>query len=125
MGHTSTGFTSVYVQSATELSSVFTASSSGKTVDFEFFARGAGGTQVFTPRIYSATNGVKGTLLGTGAAVTVPMGTNGQWYVSSLNGISLTAGAQYVLALEPSGAKSTYVGAEPNGEKCFFVDYLP
>ena len=123
MGDTSTGFTSVYVQSPTELSSVFTATSSGKTIDFEFFARGAGGTQVFTPRIYSATNGVKGTLLGTGAAVTVPMGTNGQWYVSSLSGVALTAGAQYVLALEPSGSKSTYVGAEPSGEMSFFVDY--
>ncbi len=125
MGNTSTGFTSVYVQSTTELGSVFTAASSGKTIDFEFFARGAGGTQVFTPRIYSATNGVKGTLLGTGAAVTVPMGTNGQWYVSALSGIALTAGAQYFLALEPSGAKSTYVGAETNGELSFFVDYQP
>jgi hypothetical protein len=125
MGDTSTGFTSVYVQSPTELSSVFTAASSGKTTDFEFFARGAGGTQVFTPRIYSATNGVKGSLLGTGAAVTVPMGTNGKWYVSSLSGVSLTAGAQYVLALEPSGTKSTYVGAETSGKMSFFVDYQP
>ena len=125
MGDTSTGFTSVYVQSATELSSVFTAASSGKTVDFEFFARGAGGTQVFTPRIYSATNGVKGALLGTGTAVTVPMGTNGKWYVSNLSGVSLASGAQYVLALEPSGTKSTYVGAEPSGEMSFFVDYQP
>jgi hypothetical protein len=125
MGDTSTGFTSVYVTSTTELSSVFTAASSGKTIDFEFFARGAGGSQVFTPRIYSATNGVKGTLLGTGAAVTVPMGTNGRWYVSSLSGVALTAGAQYVLALEPSGTKSTYVGAETNGEMSFFVDYQP
>jgi hypothetical protein len=125
MGDTSTGFSSVYVQSATELSSVFTAPSSGKTTDFEFFARGAGGTQVFTPRIYSATDGVKGSLLGTGAAVTVPMGTDGKWYVSGLSGVALTAGAQYVLALEPSGTKSTYVGAEPSGEMSFFVDYQP
>jgi hypothetical protein len=125
MGNISTGFTSVYVQNATELSSVFTAASSGKTIDFEFFARGAGGTQVFTPRIYSTINGVKGALLGTGAAVTVLMGTDGQWYVSSLNGVSLTAGATYVLALEPSGAKSTYVGAETSGELSLFVDYQP
>jgi hypothetical protein len=125
MGDTSTGFTSVYVTSTTELSSVFTAVSSGKTIDFEFFARGAGGSQVFTPRIYSATNGVKGTLLATGSAVTVPMGTNGQWYVSSLSGVALSAGAQYVLALEPSGTKSTYMGAEVNGQMSFFVDYLP
>ena len=125
MGDTSTGFSSVYVQTTTELSSVFQAASSGKTIDFEFFARGAGGTQVFTPRIYSATNGVKGTLLGTGTAVTVPMGTNGRWYVSSLSGVTLTAGAQYVLALEPSGTKSTYLGAEPSGEMSFFVDYQP
>jgi hypothetical protein len=53
------------------------------------------------------------------------MGTNGQWYVSSLSGVALSAGAQYVLALEPSGTKSTYMGAEVNGQMSFFVDYLP
>ena len=125
MGDTSTGFTSVYVQGPTELSWIFTAPSSGKTTDFEFFARGAGGTQVFTPRVYSVVSGKKGSLLGTGAAVTVPMGTNGQWYVSPLSGIQLTGGTEYMLALEPSGAKSTYVGAEPSGEMAFFVDYTP
>lgn len=125
MGDISTGFTSVYVQTVTELSSIFTASSSGKTTDFEFFARGAGGTQVFTPKIYSVVSGKKGSLLGTGAAVTVPMGTNGRWYVSALSGVQLVSGTQYVLALDPSGSKSTYVGAEPSGEMAFFVDYAP
>ena len=125
MGDTSTGFTSVYVQSSTELSSIFTAPSSGTTTNFEFFARGAGGAQIFTPRIYSVVSGKKGSLLGTAAAVSVPMGTNGQWYVSTLSGIQLTAGAQYMLALEPSGVKSTYVGAETSGEMAFFVDYTP
>jgi hypothetical protein len=125
MGDTSTGFTSVYVQTTTELSSIFTAASSGTTTDFEFFARGAGGTQVFTPKIYGVTNGAKGALLATGTAVTVPMGTNGQWYVSPLSGVPLAAGAQYVLALDPAGTKSTYVGAETSGELSFFVDYLP
>jgi hypothetical protein len=125
VGDTSTGFTSVYVRTTTELSSIFTAASSGTTTDFEFFARGAGGTQIFTPKIYSVTNGAKGALLATGTAITVPMGTNGQWYVSQLSGVHLAAGAQYVLALDPSGANSTYVGAETNGEMSFFVDYLP
>lgn len=92
---------------------------------FEFFACGAGGAQIFTPRIYSVVSGKKGSLLGTAAAVSVPMGTNGQWYVSTLSGIQLTAGAQYMLALEPSGVKSTYVGAETSGEMAFFVDYTP
>ena len=125
MGDTSTGFTSVYVQTTAELGSIFTAVSSGKTLDFEFFARGAGGTQVFTPRIYSVVSGNKGSLLGTGAAVTVPMGTNGRWYVSTLSGVQLTAGAQYLVALDPSGTKSTYVGSETSGEMAFFVDYTP
>src|SRR6185437_535954 len=125
MGDTSTGFTSVYVHTTTELSSIFTAASSGTTTDFEFFARGAGGTQIFTPKVYSVTNGAKGSLLATGAAITVPMGTNGQWYVSSLSGVHLAAGSQYVLALDPSGSPSTYVGQETSGEMSFFVDYLP
>jgi hypothetical protein len=125
MGDTSTGFTSVYVQGPTELSSIFTAASSGTTTDFEFFARGAGGTQIFTPKVYSVSNGTKGALLATGAAITVPMGTNGQWYVSQMSGLKLAAGTQYVLALDPSGTKSTYVGAETNGEMSFFVDYIP
>jgi len=123
LGNTSTGFTSVYVTSTTELSSIFTAASSGTTTDFEFFARGAGGTQVFTPKVYAVSNGSKGALLATGATVTVPMGTNGQWYVSTLSGLHLAAGTQYVLALDPGGSKSTYVGAETSGEMSFFVDY--
>ena len=124
LGSTSTGFTSVYVQSPTELSSIFTAASSGTTTDFEFFARGAGGTQVFTPRVYAVSNGAKGALLATGAAITVPMGTNGRWYVSALSGLHLAAGTQYVLALDPGGTKSTYVGKETSGAMSFFLDYL-
>jgi hypothetical protein len=123
MGDTSTGFTSVYVSTATELASIFTATSSGTTTDFEFFARGAGGTQVFTPKVYSVVNGAKGALLATGAAVTVPKGTNGQWYVSKMSGLALTSGTRYVLALDPAGTPSTYVGSETNGEMAFFVDY--
>jgi hypothetical protein len=125
MGDTSTGFTSVYVYQAIELSSIYVAPSSGTTTDFEFFARGAGGTQTFTPKVYSVVNGAKGVLLAAGAAVTVPMGTNGQWYVSTMSGLHLTSGTSYVLALDPAGNKSTYVGSEVNGEMAFFVDYLP
>jgi len=69
MGDTSTGFTSVYVSTASELASIFTATSSGTTTDFEFFAPRRGRTQVFTPKVYSVVNGAKGTLLATGAAV--------------------------------------------------------
>jgi hypothetical protein len=123
MGDTSTGFTSVYVATATELASMFTATSSGTTIDFEFFARGAGGTQVFTPKVYSVVNGAKGALLATGAAVTVPKGTNGQWYISKMSGLALTSGTRYVLALDPTGTPSTYVGSETNGTMAFFVDY--
>jgi len=125
MGDTSTGFTSVYVTSTAELSSIFTAASSGTTTDFEFFARGAGGTQVFTPKIYAVSNGTKGALLATGATITVPMGTSGQWYVSALSAVPLVAGTQYVLALDPGGTKSTYVGSETSGVMSFFVDYVP
>jgi hypothetical protein len=125
MGDTSTGFTSVYVTSTTELASNFTAPSSGTTNDFEFFARGAGGAQVFTPKVYSVVNGKKGTLLATGTSVNVPRGTDGTWYVSAMKGLALVGGTQYVLALDPSGSKSTYVGAETNGTMSFFVDYSP
>jgi hypothetical protein len=125
LGDTSTGFTSTYVQSTTELSSIFTAVSSGITSDFEFFARGAGGTQVFTPKVYSVINGAKGSLLATGAPVTVSKGTNGAWHVSALKGLTITNGTRYMLALDPSGTKSTYVGSETNGTMAFFLDYTP
>jgi hypothetical protein len=125
MGDTSTGFTSRYVASPAELSSSFTAPSSGTTTDFEFFARGAGGTQVFTPKVYSVVNGAKGSLLATGAAITVPKGANGTWYVSAMKGLALVSGTRYVLALDPSGTKSTYVGSETNGTMAFFLDYTP
>jgi hypothetical protein len=125
LGDTSTGFTSTYVQNSVELSSIFTAASSGTTSDFEFFARGAGGTQIFTPKVYSVVNGKKGTLLATGAPITVPMGANGTWYVSAMKGLAIVSGEQYMLALDPSGAKSTYVGSETDGTMAFFLDFTP
>ena len=125
LGDTSTGFTSTYVINSLELSSIFTAASSGTTSDFEFFARGAGGSQVFTPKVYSVVSGAKGTLLATGAPITVPMGANGTWYVSAMKGLAIVSGEQYMLALDPSGTKSTYVGSETDGTKAFFLDYAP
>jgi hypothetical protein len=125
LGDTSTGFTSTYVQSSLELSSIFTAASSGTTSDFEFFARGAGGAQVFTPKVYSVVSGKKGTLLATGAPITVPMGANGAWYVSAMKGLAIVSGEQYMLALDPSGTKSTYVGSETDGTMAFFLNYAP
>ncbi len=127
LGDTSTGFTSVFVTSGSgELDSTFTAAESGTSTYFEFFARGASNDQVFTPRVYSVVSGQKGNLLASGAAVTVLKGTDGRWYVSSLAGVSLTAGSQYVLALSPSAVfNGTYVGAESNGQLSLFVDYAP
>jgi len=125
MGDTSTGFSSVFVRSADELGSMVTASAAGTTTDFEFFARGAGGTQIFTPVVYSVVNGQPGSVLATGAPVTVSKGTDGRWYVSALASVHLSAGTQYALALDPSGVGSTYVGAEnaTTGPMSFFVDY--
>jgi hypothetical protein len=40
-----------------------------------------------------------------------------------MSGLALTSGTRYMLALDPAGTNSTYVGAETNGEKAFFVDY--
>jgi hypothetical protein len=58
-------------------------------------------------------NGAKGALLATGAAITVPKGTNGQWYVSRLSGLALTSGTRYVLALDPAGTNSTMSARKP------------
>ncbi len=128
LGDTSTGSTSVFFTgSTTEQGSIFTAGENGTSSDFEFFARGAGNTQTFTPKVYSATSGQKGTLLATGSAVTVPKGADGQWYVSSLGGLGLTANTPYYLALiaTPAVFNGTYVGAETSGELAVFLDYAP
>ncbi len=126
LGDTLTGFTSTFVYTTTELSWIETATASGTANDFAFFARGAGSDQVFTPKIYSVVNGQKAGVLATGTPVTVPKGANGQWYVSALSGLPLTAGTQYVFALDPSGTHNgTYVGSETSGETAFFVDYAP
>jgi hypothetical protein len=126
LGHTLTGFDADFVNNTNELSWPITATATGTTNDFAFFARGAGNDQVFTPKIYSVVNGQKGATLATGSAVTVPRGANGQWYVSQLSGLHLTAGTQYIFAVDPSGSfNGTYFGAETNGEPCFFVDYAP
>jgi hypothetical protein len=125
MGDISTGFTSDFVTGGTpQLDSTFVAGGSGTTNDFEFFARGAGNTQNFTPEIYAVANGQKGGLLGTGSTITVPKGADGKWYVSSLSGVALTGGSSYVLALDPQDVHNgTYVGAETNGTISEFVDY--
>ena len=122
LGDTSTGQTSVYTVNAGEVRSLLTAVESGTTADFEFFAPGAGDTQTFTPKLYSATN----SLLATGSGVVVPKGTDGRWYVATLSGVHLNAGSQYSLGLANSGASGgTYVGSENNGQMTFFVDYAP
>jgi len=128
LGNVSTGATSTFVYNTNQLSSIFTATASGTSVDFSFFARGAGNAQTFTPKIYSVVNGVQGSLLATGAAVTVAKSSTPKWYVSKLAGLSLRAGTQYMLALAPSGAyNGTYVGSETDnaGPMSFFVDYAP
>jgi hypothetical protein len=125
LGNTSTGFTSTYNTRTTIVGSIFRASLSGTTQDFEFYARGARTDRIFTPKIYSVVNGSRGTLLATGSAVAVPKGTDGKWYVSTLNGFHLNAGRSYYLALVPSSTGSTYVGSETNGTLSVFVDYLP
>jgi hypothetical protein len=126
LGHTSTGFTSTFVDSNAELAWLEPATASGTTTDFAFFARGAGNNQAFTPRVYSTRDGQRGSLLGTGTTVTVPKGANGRWYVSKLLGVRLGAGSRYLFALHPSGSfNGTYVGSETDGEPSFFVDYTP
>ena len=106
------------------MGSIFTATASSATTDFQFFVRGAGNSQTFTPKIYSTANGQKASLLATGATVNVPRATNGQWYASNLSGLQLTAGTQYIFALDPSGSfNGTYVSAQTTGESSFFVDY--
>jgi hypothetical protein len=126
LGHTATGSTATFVTNTNELRWIETATTSGTTNDFAYYARGAGNAQVFTPKIYSVVNGQKGTLLATGSPVTTPKGAGGQWYVANLSGLHLTAGTQYMFALAPSGASNgTYVGSETSGEPSFFVDFAP
>jgi hypothetical protein len=126
-GNTSTGFTSVEVDSTATLASTFTAPASGTATDFEFYARGAATDQTFVPRVYSVANGRKGSLLATGTAVLVPRASDGNWHVSHLGTpVALKAGRQYVLELQPSGSfNGSYVGSEPTGVLCFFLDYTP
>ncbi len=126
LGNTSTGFTSTDVSNRNEIGSLFTASASGTAVDLEFFARGARNDQAFTPNLYEVAADNTATLLATGAAITVPRGSDGQWYVSDLPATTLQAGTRYYLALDPSGAPTgTYVGSEMDGTLSVFVDYTP
>jgi hypothetical protein len=127
LGNTSTGATAVFfTSSSSERGSIFTASEDGTTVDFEFFARGAGASQQLTPKVYSVVNNQKGSLLATGEAITVPKGADPAWYVSGLNGLPLTANTRYYLALSPTPVfNGTYVGAEWNGQLSVFVEYAP
>ena len=127
LGHTLTGSSAQLIANPTELSWISTATMSGTTNDFVFYARGSTNDQVFTPKIYSVVNGHTGTLLATGVPITIRRGIPGQWYATSLSGLHLAAGTQYALALLPSGAfNGTCIGAEEDdGELSFFVDFTP
>jgi len=127
MGNVNTGPTAYFAASATEIGSIFTATTGGSVTDFNFFVRGAGGTQTFTPKIYAVSGGTRGALLATGAAVSVPKGTDGKWYSTPITGVTLTGGTSYYLALLPSGTGNSYVGAqdETNGPFSFYVNYMP
>jgi hypothetical protein len=124
LGITTTGFTSVDVDSTTaEIGSQETASQSGTTVDAAFFARGAAHDQQFTPKIY-ILDGSDPTLLAAAPAVEVKAGTDGAWYAASLDGVKLVEGAQYILSVEPSGAADgTYLGVDTDGRPSLYVDY--
>ena len=56
----------------------------------------------------------------------MPKGADGQWYVSNLAGLRLTASTPYYLALSPTPVfNGTFVGAEANGQLSVFLDYAP
>ncbi len=125
LGDVGTGFSSAYVYQGDSLTWIESAAQAGTTNDFAFFARGAGNDQTFTPRIFTVVNGAKGSLLATGASVTVPRGANGKWYVAALAGMKLSTGTKYWFSLDPSGGTSTYVGTENSGQPSFFTDFTP
>ena len=126
LGQVASGDTSELVASTQEISSDFAQSVTGTATDFEFFARGAGNAQTFTPRLYLVSGGNGPSLVAQGSTITVPRGADGTWYVSPIPAVALVAGATYRLALEPSGVfNGTYVGAQTGGPFSFFVDYNP
>ncbi len=112
LGNVNSGATAYFSQSATEIGSTFAATSGGSVTDFNFFVRGAGGTQTFTPKIYAVSGTTKGALLATGAAVSVSKGADGMWYSTAISGLTITGGRLYYLALLPSGTGNSYVGED-------------
>ena len=115
-GNVDSGFTSAQLPNNQVYGTVYTASNSGTSVDFRFFARGAGASQTFTPLVYSVVSGHPGTVLAEGSPVTVPMAHDGNWYTSNLSGFPITAGTAYFLALAfGNNYAGAYVGYDNSG----------
>lgn len=109
-----------------ELLSIFSAPKSGTTETFEFYAMGGANTQSFTPSIYTVVDGKPAVQIGKGAPVTVAKGALASWYTSSLAGTPVSAGQQYALVLDASGAfNGTYVSRTRGGALSFFLNCSP
>jgi hypothetical protein len=121
-GNTDTGNDSTYQWQQLKFGSIFTAAEAGTSTAFRFYARGGGFDQQFVPAVYSVVNGSPGTLLGKGTVTTVPKGAAGTWWRSTLAGIPLTAGTNYMLALLSNGTPgvATYLNFDPGTNAGFW-----
>jgi hypothetical protein len=115
-GNVDSGFTSAQLPNNQVYGTLYTATNRGTSVDFRFFARGAGAPQTFTPLIYNVVDGQPGKVVAEGSPVTVPMAQDGNWYTSSLPGFTITTGTSYGLALAfGNNYAGSYVGYDNMG----------
>lgn len=100
VGASAPGTTSVAPNLDGRSGSTYTASVSGTSSTFRFYASGGSAAQRFTAHVYATnSSGQPTTKLGTSAEVTVNPGQAAGWVSAALPGLSITAGTRYTLAV--------------------------
>ena len=117
-GSTSLGAVSAGVSSATpgagyKFGSPYVLGAAGTVTQFQFFAAGGASAQSFTPAIYSSSGSAPGSLLATGATVTVAAGQAAGWVTSTLPPTALAAGTYYLVLVSGSVTNAASVFYDP------------
>jgi hypothetical protein len=99
IGATNPGATFAAPGAGYKFGSIFTATSSGTSIDFRAYVAGGTSAERFTPAVYSVTGGNPAQLLATGKEFIVGAGQTAGWVTTTLTGLNLTAGTSYTLVL--------------------------
>ena len=113
LGPTSSGVSSAAPGAGYKFGSPYVLGVAGTVTQFQFFAAGGSAGQSFTPAIYSSAGSAPGSLLVTGATVTVAAGQAAGWVSSALPPTALAAGTYYLVLVSGTASSAASVFYDP------------